>query len=159
MAHTPRLRVAAYVDVLRDPEGWTRLRDEYSIDTPNLIYFFIAEQPERFVAVRPEDLAEFQLPTIYTPEVVPKVVRENLVEGLTNALRRVVVTERPRVVFSQGHGEIRLEGYGDAWAVENLRQDLVGRGYAVWGGQPLRTPPESLPDDVGAVVKRIEALF
>ncbi len=37
---------------------------------------------------------------------------------------------------------------------------LVRQGLAVWAGQPLRAPQGAgLPDDVGAVVKRIEALF
>ena len=36
---------------------------------------------------------------------------------------------------------------------------LVERGLAVWSGQPFRHPEAELPDDVGAVIKRIEALF
>ncbi len=36
---------------------------------------------------------------------------------------------------------------------------LVARGYAVWSGEPFRPPPSELPDDVGVVVRRIEALF
>jgi mitochondrial fission protein ELM1 len=36
---------------------------------------------------------------------------------------------------------------------------LVERGYAVWSGESFKSPPGTLPDDVGAVVKRIEALF
>jgi hypothetical protein len=36
---------------------------------------------------------------------------------------------------------------------------LVERGLAVWSGQPFRSPEGALPDDVGAVVRRIEALF
>ena len=36
---------------------------------------------------------------------------------------------------------------------------LVERGMAVWSGQPFQPTQVELPDDVGAVVKRIEALF
>jgi uncharacterized protein len=36
---------------------------------------------------------------------------------------------------------------------------LVDKGLAVWSGQPFKQPAAQLPDDVGAVVKRIEALF
>ena len=36
---------------------------------------------------------------------------------------------------------------------------LVDNGYAVWSGQPFRREVAALPDDVGVVVKRIEALF
>jgi uncharacterized protein len=36
---------------------------------------------------------------------------------------------------------------------------LVEQGLAVWSGQPFKQPSAQLPDDVGAVVKRIEALF
>ncbi|TGD71594.1 nucleoside-diphosphate sugar epimerase [Mangrovimicrobium sediminis] len=36
---------------------------------------------------------------------------------------------------------------------------LVERGLAVWAGQPFRQPEGELPDDVGAVVRRIESLF
>jgi mitochondrial fission protein ELM1 len=36
---------------------------------------------------------------------------------------------------------------------------LVQRGLAVWSGQPFAQPAGSLPDDVGVVVRRIEALF
>lgn len=36
---------------------------------------------------------------------------------------------------------------------------LVEKGLAVWSGQPFEQPVAQLPDDVGAVVKRIEALF
>ena len=36
---------------------------------------------------------------------------------------------------------------------------LVEQGLAVWSGEPFREASAELPDDVGAVVKRIEALF
>lgn len=36
---------------------------------------------------------------------------------------------------------------------------LVEKGLAVWSGQPFSQPETQLPDDVGAVVKRVEALF
>ncbi|HDY83825.1 MAG TPA: hypothetical protein ENH48_12825 [Halieaceae bacterium] len=36
---------------------------------------------------------------------------------------------------------------------------LVEQGLAVWSGEDFRRPEAELPDDVGAVVKRIEALF
>jgi uncharacterized protein len=36
---------------------------------------------------------------------------------------------------------------------------LVDEGLAVWAGQAFKKPKAQLPDDVGAVVKRIEALF
>lgn len=36
---------------------------------------------------------------------------------------------------------------------------LVDKGLAVWSGQPFKQPDAELPDDVGAVVRRIEALF
>jgi len=36
---------------------------------------------------------------------------------------------------------------------------LVGRGLAVWAGQPFAPPEGELPDDVSAVVQRIQALF
>ena len=36
---------------------------------------------------------------------------------------------------------------------------LVQQGLAVWSGEPFREADVELPDDVGAVVKRIEALF
>jgi hypothetical protein len=36
---------------------------------------------------------------------------------------------------------------------------LVEQGLAVWSGEPFREVSAELPDDVGAVVKRIEALF
>jgi mitochondrial fission protein ELM1 len=36
---------------------------------------------------------------------------------------------------------------------------LVEQGMAVWSGKPFREVSAELPDDVGAVVKRIEALF
>lgn len=36
---------------------------------------------------------------------------------------------------------------------------LVEQGLAVWSGQPFKQPNAQLPDDVGVVVKRIEALF
>ena len=36
---------------------------------------------------------------------------------------------------------------------------LVERGLAVWAGEKFRTADVELPDDVGTVIKRIEALF
>ena len=36
---------------------------------------------------------------------------------------------------------------------------LVDKGLAVWAGQPFRQPATQLPDDVGAVVRRIQGLF
>jgi hypothetical protein len=36
---------------------------------------------------------------------------------------------------------------------------LVEQGLAVWSGQPFRHQQVALPDDVGAVVRRIESLF
>lgn len=147
----PRLRVAEYVDVINDPAGWTRLRDQYEIDTPNLIYFFLAGETskDRFVAIRPEDLAEFQLPSLARPEVVPKVVREHLAEGLSNALRRVVVAEQQRVLFSQGHGEPRLESEKGI-SIGTLHRDLVGRGYDVGAIDLLATP--EVPADTALLV-------
>ena len=40
-----------------------------------------------------------------------------------------------------------------------LHRMLVSQGLAVWAGQPFHRAGTRLPDDVGAVVKRIEALF
>ncbi len=40
-----------------------------------------------------------------------------------------------------------------------FHQMLVGQGLAVWSGQPFRREAVQLPDDVGVVVRRIEALF
>jgi mitochondrial fission protein ELM1 len=40
-----------------------------------------------------------------------------------------------------------------------FHQMLVQRGLAVWSGQPFATGGQSLPDDVGAVVRRIHSLF
>ena len=45
----------------------------------------------------------------------------------------------------------------DDW--RELVPRLVEQGLAVWSGQPFREAGAALPDDVGAVVKRIEALF
>lgn len=74
----------------------------------------------------------------------------------------------------------RQEGIGDRWrhrlargvfyldvfkllsATRDFRafhRLLVGKGLAVWAGEPFRQPEAELPDDVGAVVRRIEALF
>ena len=36
---------------------------------------------------------------------------------------------------------------------------LVEKGLAVWSGQRFKQPEAELPDDVGAVVRRIETLF
>jgi mitochondrial fission protein ELM1 len=36
---------------------------------------------------------------------------------------------------------------------------LVEKGLAVWSGQPFKQPEADLPDDVSAVVKRIQSLF
>ena len=36
---------------------------------------------------------------------------------------------------------------------------LVSKGLAVWSGEPFKQPEAELPDDVGAVVRRIESLF
>ena len=36
---------------------------------------------------------------------------------------------------------------------------LVDQGLAVWSGQPFKQPNAVLPDDIGAVVSRIKALF
>jgi hypothetical protein len=40
-----------------------------------------------------------------------------------------------------------------------FHQLLVDQGLAVWSGAPFREADVELPDDVGAVVKRIKALF
>ncbi len=64
------------------------------------------------------------------------------------------------------HAVARGVYYIDVFKVLSATRDfrafhrlLVDNGYAVWAGQPFRTEEAPLPDDVGIVVKRIEALF
>jgi mitochondrial fission protein ELM1 len=64
------------------------------------------------------------------------------------------------------HGIARGFYYLDVFKVLCATRDfrafhrlLVEKGLAVWAGQPFKPPEGKLPDDIGAVIKRIEALF
>ena len=72
-------------------------------------------------------------------------------EGLADRLRHSLA----RGVFYIDYFKI-LSATRDFRAFHRL---LVDKGLAVWSGQPFKEPETELPDDVGAVVKRIQALF
>jgi mitochondrial fission protein ELM1 len=64
------------------------------------------------------------------------------------------------------HGAARLVYYLDYFkllcATRDFRafhQLLIDNKLAVWSGQPFQNPDADLPDDIGVVIKRIEALF
>ncbi|MEM9254128.1 MAG: ELM1/GtrOC1 family putative glycosyltransferase [Pseudomonadota bacterium] len=64
------------------------------------------------------------------------------------------------------HDVARFVHHVDVFKVLSATRDfrafhrlLVDKGLAVWVGQPFRKPQGPLPNDVGAVVERIKALF
>ncbi|MFV8817821.1 mitochondrial fission ELM1 family protein [Haliea sp. E17] len=85
--------------------------------------------------------------------------RRSLAHWLFNP-RRASTTDRLRL------GLARLVYHLDVFKILCATRDfrafhrmLVARGLAVWAGEPFRSPEGKLPDDVGAVVRRIKSLF
>ena len=64
------------------------------------------------------------------------------------------------------HGLARAVFYLDRFKILSATRDfrafhgmLVEQGLAVWAGNPLKSPPPSLPDELSIVVRRIKGLF
>jgi mitochondrial fission protein ELM1 len=102
-------------------------------------------------------LAIFPLPAGWLGRV--DQARRSLAHWLFNA-RKVSLGDRVRhsVALAVYHVDVfkLLCATRDFRAFHAL---LVERGFAVWAGQPFIDPKADLPDDVGAIVSRIEALF
>ncbi len=89
------------------------------------------------------------------------------IDQLRRSLAHWLFNPRQETAFDRlRHRVARGVYYIDAFKVLCATRDfrafhrlLVDKGLAVWAGEPFRQPDAQLPDDVGAVVKRIEALF
>jgi mitochondrial fission protein ELM1 len=86
-------------------------------------------------------------------------LRRSLAHWLFNPVQNTV---RDRLRHRVGRGVYYIDYFKVLSATRDFRafhRLLVNQGLAVWAGQPFRPPVGELPDDVGAVVKRIESLF
>ena len=73
-----------------------------------------------------------------------------------------LATRRDRWRHRLARGVFYIDVFNVLCATRDFRafhRLLVEKELAVWSGQPFKQPEADLPDDVGAVVKRIEALF
>lgn len=143
----PGFRLVSAVDILRDPTGWEQIKSQYEIDSPDAIYLFSGERRE---VVLPTDLAQFQLPTAQNPNVQPALVAERVAEALATAIKRVLTDERPRVLITQGSGEVSLENPRVQWSLRSFQGSLGARGYEVFA-HDLRLEPE-IPENTSLVV-------
>jgi len=102
-------------------------------------------------------LAIFPLPGGWLGEL--DQLRRSLAHWLFNPRQ---ASARDRWRHSLARGVYYIDYFKILCATRDFRafhRLLVDKGLAVWSGQPFRQPETELPDDVGAVVKRIEALF
>ena len=102
-------------------------------------------------------LAIFPLPGGWLGSV--DQLRRSLAHWLFNPRRE---TAFDRLRHSVARGVYYIDVFKVLCATRDFRafhQLLVDKGLAVWAGEPFKQPDAKLPDDVGAVVKRIEALF
>lgn len=134
----PSFHLAEAVNVLRDPVGWTNVREKYKIEAADCVYLFCGERRE---VLLPSDMARFFVPETPDPDVVTRIESEHVAEALASAVKRVISTDRPRVWFAQGSGEMPVDAPRGQWAINAFRQSLVDRGYEV-AAVDLRTEPE-----------------
>ena len=102
-------------------------------------------------------LAIFPLPGGWLGSIDQK--RRSLAHWLFNPRQ---TSSRDRLRHRIARGVYYLDYFKILCATRDFRafhRLLVEQGLAVWSGEPFRNPEARLPDDVGAVVKRIEALF
>jgi uncharacterized protein len=86
-------------------------------------------------------------------------LRRSLAHWLFNPVQR---NFWDRLRHSVGRGVFYIDYFKVLSATRDFRafhRLLVDQGLAVWAGEQFRPPEGELPDDVGAVVKRIESLF
>jgi len=166
---TSRRTSAEVVDVLRENLPDQAVLYEWSADSQDNPYQALMGSADGFVVTA--DSVSMMVEVIYLQKPLaifplPAGVlgradqaRRSLAHWLFNA-RKVSFGDRVRhrVAIAVYHLDIfkLLCATRDFRAFHAL---LVERGYAVWAGQPFSNPDEELPDDVGAIVTRIEALF
>ena len=86
-------------------------------------------------------------------------MRRSLAHWLFNP---VLKSARDRLRHRVARGVFYIDYFKVLSATRDFRafhRLLVDKGLAVWAGQPFSQPQGDLPDDVGAVVERIESLF
>jgi hypothetical protein len=102
-------------------------------------------------------LAIFPLPGGWLGSIDQK--RRSLAHWLFNPRQ---ATSRDRFRHRVARGVYYLDYFKILCATRDFRafhRLLVDQGLAVWSGDAFRQPEAELPDDVSAVVRRIEALF
>jgi len=85
-----------------------------------------------------------------------ELARRRLLQRLFEPARTGVF-DALRCLFARAAFRARL-----VWASRDFRvlyEWLVAEGFAVWAGEPLITPPRSLPDEGKRVARRVEGLF
>lgn len=166
---TSRRTTPRVVDVLRTELPDEAILFEWSADAPDNPYRALLGSADGFIVTADsvsmmveavylrKPLAIFPLPGGWLGGV--DQLRRSLAHWLFNPVKETAL-DRWR------HRLARGVYYVDYFKILSATRDfrafhrlLVDSGLAVWAGEPFRQPEGELPDDVGAVVRRIEALF
>ncbi|MEP6388686.1 MAG: ELM1/GtrOC1 family putative glycosyltransferase [Halioglobus sp.] len=166
---TSRRTTAEVVDVLRESLPDEAILYQWSAEALDNPYQALMGSADGFVVTA--DSVSMMVEVIYLQKPLaifplPSGVlgradqaRRSLAHWLFNA-RKVSFGDRVR------HGFAMVVYHVDVFKLLCATRDfrafhamLVDSGFAVWAGQPFVDPKAELPDDVGTIVSRIEALF
>ena len=135
--------VTEHVDIYKELARARTLARRYDFDQPHSI-LVVAGDPdttERRRIIPPDAILEFRdgQPTAFRGE-----------QALTSAILEVTTDRRPRIYFTTGHGELRLDDVSASRGLSLLAEELRKRNYDV---EPLDlSRAREVPEDAELVV-------
>ncbi len=134
----PELIEVEYVNTYENISRAAELAQTYGVDQPNVI---IAAGPNRTRILVPTDLMEFERlqPVAFKGE-----------QAITSALVDVSASRTPRIYFTGGHAEMRIDDVSPQRGLSQLASQLRSRGFEI--GVIDLSQLQAVPDDADAVV-------
>lgn len=127
-----------YVNTYEDIERAAELAQTHGVDQPNIV---LVTGERRTRLLMPTDLMEFE-------QLEPVAFKGE--QALTSALVEVSASNTPRIYFTVGHVEMRLDDVSQQRGLSQLASQLNARNFEL-GAMDL-TQLEGVPEDASAVV-------